>query len=89
MKWRDCRTFWGADGAEVQDALAPFAYRRHLPSLRCDSAQRLTGCGGGEVVATFDGGVEGELSIGCVLLHVLAALIQYSVLVSGGIGDKV
>lgn len=57
-----------ANGAEVQNVFTPFAHRGQFPRLSQDIRGGLAGRGGGQVAATFDGGLEGELPIGAVVL---------------------
>ncbi len=65
---RDCRTAWRANGAEVWSVLVPFAHRRHFPGLREETRGGFARGGGGQVVAAFYGGLEGELPIRAALL---------------------
>lgn len=82
-----CGTAWRANGAEVQNVLAPFAQRCHLPGLGEDMTGRLAGCGGGQVAATFYGGLEGEVAVGAVLLLLVLVQLRVShVLESRNIG---
>lgn len=77
-----------ADGAEVQNALAPFAHGGHLPGFGQDVRGRLAGRGGGQVAVAFYGRLEGEVPVGAVLLRLVLVRLGVSrVLENRRVGD--
>lgn len=81
-------TSGGADGAEVQHAVALLAQGGHLPGLGKHSSGELAGGGGSWVAAAaFDRSLERVILTGAVLLVPLLQLgVVHHVLKSGNVG---